>query len=346
MAKRLEPLGCALKPAVHKKSGRMEFRLSMACMAILAAVGTGVYLRQFQINPAVVALRPESHQPATAPGSDQSALVEAKRFGIIPISPPERFGPDSLYEKINGRADLYLSSGFVSLNTQRFSMDQAAGIWMELFVYDMATPANAFSVFSMQRREGARTDDTVPNAYRTENALFMNHENLYLEFIGTDDSRELHHAMETLARLFVESHDGGAGTRAPGADLFPNAGFEPDTLQLITANAFGYEQLDHIYTADYLIDSIPLTAYVSQRPSMEAASALAAEYRQTLVSYGAILLDVPPPVEGAAALQIFDTYEIVFTRGRYLAGVHEAGNLEAAGILARQLAGHLEEAKR
>jgi hypothetical protein len=30
-------------------------------------------------------------------------------------------------------------------------------------------------------------------------------------------------------------------------------------------------------------------------------------------------------------MQFFDTYEIVFSRGRYLAGVHEAGSLEAAG---------------
>jgi hypothetical protein len=213
---------------------------------------------------------------------------------------------------------------------------------VEVFVYDMATPANAFSVFSMQRREGARSDDAFPNAYRTENALFMTHGNFYLEFIGTDASPGLQQAMGDLARLFVASHgDAGAGP-APGADLFPMAGFTPDSLQLIAANAFGFEQLDQVYTAEYLIDATPLTAFVSPRPTPEAASALALEYRQTLLSYGALVVDGPPPVAGAGVLKFFDTYEIVFSQGRYLAGVHEAGSLEAAAELARRLAGHLQ----
>ncbi|MCG6905153.1 MAG: hypothetical protein LJE63_00910 [Desulfobacteraceae bacterium] len=331
-----------MRSAAHEKPAKTETRLSIALMVILAIVATGVFLRQFKINPAVRALRPEAYQHALAPESDQAALIDATASGITPFSPPERFGPDTLYEKINGRADLYLASGFASLSTQRFSPNDAAGAWVEVFVYDMATPANAFSVFSMQRREGARSDDAFPDAYRTENALFMTHGNFYLEFIGTDASPGLQQAMGDLARLFVASHgDAGAGP-APGADLFPMAGFTPDSLQLIAANAFGFEQLDQVYTAEYLIDATPLTAFVSPRPTPEAASALALEYRQTLLSYGALVVDGPPPVAGAGVLKFFDTYEIVFSQGRYLAGVHEAGSLEAAAELARRLAGHLQ----
>jgi len=334
-----------MRSAAHEKPAKTETRLSIALMLILAIVATGVFLRQFKINPAVRALRPEAYQQTLAPESDQAALIDATASGITPFSPPERFGPDTLYEKINGRADLYLTSGFASLATQRFSPDEAAGAWVEVFVYDMATPANAFSVFSMQRREGARSDDVLPNAYRTENALFMTHGNFYLEFIGTDASPGLQQAMGDLARLFVASRsDAGAGP-APGADLFPMAGFTPDSLQLIAANAFGFEQLDQVYTAEYVIDATPLTAFVSPRPTPEAASALALEYRQTLVSYGAVLLEASPPVAGAGVLQFFDTYEIVFSQGRYLAGVHEAGSLEAAAELARRLAGHLQGAE-
>jgi hypothetical protein len=128
------------------------------------------------------------------------ALIDTTGTGLAPFSPPERFSPDTLYEKINGRADLYLSSGFVSLNTQRFSMDSTAGNWVEVFIYDMATAENAFSVFSMQRREGAQAADIVPNAYRTENALFMVHNHFYLEIIGTDIAEALQQAIGRLAQ--------------------------------------------------------------------------------------------------------------------------------------------------
>jgi hypothetical protein len=331
----------AMTTTAHKKPGKMETRLSMVIMALLVVVGAGVVMRQFQVNPAVVALRPESHRHAL-PAAGQPALIDARGSGIAPLSPPERFNPDTLYEKINGRADLYLSSGFVSLNTQRFALDSTPGVWVEVFVYDMATPENAFSVFSMQRREGARAIDVVPDAYHTENALFMTQGNFYLEFIGTDASPDLQQAMNWLASAFVESHGGVKAARAPGADLFPEKGLVPDSLQLITANAFGYEQLDQIYAGEYLIDKVRLTAFVSERADHDAASALVAEYSQTLMSYGAATVDGPPSLDGATVMQFFDTYEIVFSRGPYLAGVHEAADRQAAGILARRLDGHLE----
>jgi len=332
----------AMKTAAHKKPGKVEIRLSMAFMVILVIVGAGVVLRQFQINPAVVALRPEAHQPNPPSATNQAALIDIAVSGITPFSPPERFSPDTLYEKINGRADLYLSSGFVSLKTQRFSMDKTAGHWVEVFVYDMATPENAFSVFSMQRREDSQAAGIVPNAYRTENALFMTQEQFYLEIIGTDASEALHQAIGLLAHAFVQAHGGTKVASAPGTNLFPESDLQAESLQLVTANAFGYEQLDRIYTAEYQVDGARLTAFVSDRQTAEDASALAVEYRQTLISYGASDIVALLPVEGAAVIQFFDAYEIIFSRGRYLAGVHEAGSLEAAGILAGQLAGHLE----
>jgi len=329
-----------METAVRKKTGKTETRLSIAVMAILAVVAAGVFMRQYRINPAVTALRPESHSYTLSAEADRPALIDTTDLKVVPFSPPERFGPETLYEKIDGRADLYLSSGFVSLKTQRFAIDPAAGNWVEVFVYDMGSLQNAFSVFSMQRREDARPDDIAPNAYRTENALFLVHDNFYIELIGTDASLELQAAMGELAGRFLQSR-GGAATDAPGADLFPKDGMRPGSLQLIAANAFGYEQLDRIYTAEYNLDGFRLTAFVSRRDDADAASALAQEYLSTLISFGAVRVDEAIPLEGAVALQFFDTYEIVFTRGTFLAGIHEADSLEAAKLLAGRLAAHL-----
>ena len=331
-----------MKTAVYRKPGKIESRLSVALVSLLVIVAAGVLMRQVQVNPAVVALRPESHLLDQL-HSQQSLLVDVPDSGLVPFSPPERFSPESLYEKINGRADLYLASGFVALETQRFSLDAATGSWVELFVYDMASPENAFSVFSMQRRQDARPTELVPNAYRTENALFMAHANFYLELIGTDTTPALQRAMEMLASRFVQVRGSGEQTNAPGSDLFPPDGARPASLQLITTNAFGYEQLDQVYTCEYLLNGILLTAFVSLRPNAEAAAALAADYGQAMVSYGASVIDSPQTLADSVALQLFDTYEIVFSRGRYLAGVHEADDLDGAASLAQRIASHLEQ---
>jgi hypothetical protein len=335
----------SMKTAVRKKTGKTETCLSIAVMTILAVVAAGVFMRQFQINPAVIALRPESHSLSPSPESDRPALIDTGDLEISPFSPTERFGPGTLYEKIDGRADLYLSSGFVSLETQRFAMDPATGNWVEVFVYDMGTPQNAFSVFSMQRRDDARPDDIVPNAYRTGNALFLAHNNFYLELIGMDGSSKLQAIMGELAGKFLQAR-GGPAADAPGADLFPKDGMRPGSLQLIAANAFGYGQLDRIYTAEYNLNGFRLTAFVSRRDDANAASALAREFQSTLISFGAVRIDEAVSLEGAVALQFFDTYEIVFTRGAFLAGSHEAGSLEAAMLLAGRLAAHLQEMEK
>jgi hypothetical protein len=112
---------------------------------------------------------------------------------------------------------------------------------------------------------------------------------------------------------------------------------------LVTANAFGYEQLDRIHTAEYLIDGNRLTAFVSDRQTDEAASALAAEYQQTLLSYGAARVDGPPTVAGASVMQFFDTYEIVFSRGPTWSAYTKPTAWKRPASLAGQLAEHLEK---
>jgi hypothetical protein len=117
----------------------------------------------------------------------------------------------------------------------------------------------------------------------------------------------------------------------------------PGSLQLIAANAFGYEKLDRIYTAEYNLDGFRLTAFVSRRDDADAASALAREYQNILISFGAVRIDEAIPLEGAVVLQFFDTYEIVFSRGDCFAGIHEADSLEAAKLLVGRLAAHLKK---
>jgi hypothetical protein len=331
-----------MKTAARKKPGKIETRLSMAFMALLFIIGIGVVLRQSQMNPAVVALRPEFRQQLLSPNSDRPALIDTTGSGIVAYSPPERFIPETLYEKINGRADLYLSSGFVALDTQRFSLDRTSSNWVEVFVYDMGSPENAFSVFSMQRRTGARPDERVSNAYRTDNALFMTLASSYLEFIGSDASQQTHKTIGILARTFVKTHGGGQPAQPPGADLFPLSGAVPGTVQLIQANAFGFERLDQVYTREYQFEDTRLMAFVSQRPDADAAAALAADYRRALLSFGATVVDELDSLGNAVVMQFFDTYEIVFSQGRYLAGLHEADSLEAAKTQAQQLFDHLK----
>jgi hypothetical protein len=170
----------------------------------------------------------------------------------------------------------------------------------------------------------------------------MAHGRFYLELIGTNADDKLNQAIGKLARRFVKNQGSPTTPQTPGADLFPVQGLDAGTRQLIAANAFGVEALDHIHTAEFLLDGTRLSAFVSDRQTPGAASALADDYTRTLVAYGAHVVGPPASVADATVLQFFDTYEIVFSRGPYLAGIHEATDLRKADGMAKRLADHLE----
>jgi hypothetical protein len=56
---------------------------------------------------------------------EQSSSAQLSTLVSLPenlseMTPLENFTPETLYEKINGQADLYLASGFLQLKSQRY----------------------------------------------------------------------------------------------------------------------------------------------------------------------------------------------------------------------------------
>ena len=77
----------------------------------------------------------------------------------------ENFNPQNLYHKINGKADLYLASGFVSLKAQRYHLEGDPNSWLEMLAYQMKSPRAAFAVYSQQRRPDAKPLDGIAGTF-------------------------------------------------------------------------------------------------------------------------------------------------------------------------------------
>ena len=162
---------------------------SLAILTLLVIIGAGVIFAQYRHNPAVLqkdALQPTADKSGqfSPPKTDKSFLPLPQ--GLAPLTPSEIFDTQNLSDKINGKAELYLSAGFARLVSQRFQAESASDLWIEVFIYDMANGQNAFSVFSAQRREDGVSLDITPHSYRTSNALFMVHGSYYAEIIASE----------------------------------------------------------------------------------------------------------------------------------------------------------------
>jgi hypothetical protein len=261
---------------------------------------------------------------------------------MVPLTSPEIFDPQTLSDKINGKAELYLSAGFVNLASQRFKDKAGSSLWMEAYIYDMGNGQNAFSVFSAQRREGAASLDLTPYAYRTQNALFLVHGPFYVEIIASEATDRAFRPMKLLAENFI----GDTPTRTvtlQERDLFPMPGLVADSISLISADAFGFDRLNQIYTAEYEIEEGRMMAFLSRRQETREAQELASAYHKFLVTFGGRNIDANLPIKDAKLLEILETYEVIFSYGPFIAGVREAEDKEQAMNLALQLYEKLRE---
>ena len=315
---------------------RMERWVGFGILILLAAIAFGIYTAQNKLNPAVTArqMMPESKKADHSFSLDTLAPDQVQT-----LSSSEYFDPQTLPDKINGKAELYFSAGFRSLTAQRFSLTKDPTLWFEIFIYDMGTARNAFSVFSMQRRGDLEAVGPTMFSYATPNGWFMAHGRYYLELVCAEVSKPLMSAAEALASAFVDKV-GADAAKVTEMTLFPMAGQVTGSRSLVTSDAFGITGFNHVFMAHYQLNGADITAYVARRESDTLAQSTAGMIRDFYLEFGGTRLEGP---EDVAVIDILDTIEVVFSQGQYVIGVHEAPDKETGLMLAEQIRKRLQE---
>jgi len=312
-------------------------------MAVLAAVALGVLLKQRHYDPTVLTPK-QVNAPGTAEGPFESAGLSGFSDFIpetmIPMNAPETFSPENLSDKINGKAELYLSAGFVRLRCQRFALKADPKSWMESYVYDMSTQQQAFAVFSMQRRADATPADLTPLSYFTENALFFVHGPYYVETIASTASKDLMQSMHSFRKSFVNKTP-VEREEIEALALFPKDNLEEATITLSISDAFGFDGMKNVFTGQYRLDEEELTAFFTRTGSSENPQQLVEAYQAFLMTNGGVPVPLQTELKGAVLIKIFDTFELFFPLGPYVAGVHEAQTQQGAERLAAMLVKNL-----
>lgn len=331
-----------------KNPSRLETVLSFGILSVLVLTAGVILMRQSHFNPAVLQLAADQmigSSPAALPTSQTAAALIPLPQSVSVLTASETFGPDTLSDKIDGKAELYLSAGFKRLQSQRFSDTSTTETWMEIFIFDMASQENAFAVYSSQQREDAvPAPDLARYAYRTANALYWVHGPYYVELIASEASETILNRMQALAEAFNRATPVATEAITETA-LFPEVGLDPQSITLIPADAFGFEKFDRVFVAEYDVNGSTLSAFVSTRESPEAATDLAAAYRTFLLTFGGEALD-DGGLRDVVIVEIMNEYEIIFTRDVFIAGVHAAADKSRAVALARALDTSIEEAIR
>jgi hypothetical protein len=328
-----------MAPAKTKKISEAQRLTGYAILLALGLITIWLLVQQSRLNPAVTAML----QATGVAGRTQArALAATAGFipevaGFTPLAPAQSYAPENLSDKIDGKAELYLSAGFQEMSCRSFTLEKPQGTHLEVFLYDMGEPQNAYAVFSSQRRPGSAPIALTNNAYATANALFFTKGKFYVEMVADRAVEALPVTLEAFTTALLANLPSEAGEAGNATALFPGAGLARDSVRLNAADAFGLEGFNNVYTAEYSLKDGSATAFLAERQTSEQAQAEAERFREFLTANGYREIRAPGAPAHLTILGLDNSIEIIFLQGRTVAGVHDATSTAVALELAKRL---------
>ena len=100
-------------------------------------------------------------------------LPDPGMAGWRPPERVERFTAENLYLKINGRDEVYHKFGVIKLTFGRYTCDGDSGRAVDVYWYDLGSPANARGVYEFEAAPGVTPVSVGDAAYQVGGAVFF-----------------------------------------------------------------------------------------------------------------------------------------------------------------------------
>ncbi|MFH1113973.1 MAG: DUF6599 family protein [Pseudomonadota bacterium] len=278
--------------------------------------------------------------------SGLKSLVPARTSeGWAVTGPPGVFTKETLFEHINGQADLFLHYGFKESVFAAYR--KAPGNeTVDVDIYDMGDAGNAFGVFSRFRQDHRPAGIGLDSYLDDDYALFYKGK-YFVVLQGTESNSS---GLKQLARS-IESRivDGSPPPREPG--YFPKRGLEPGSIEYYPQGLMGRQFLGKGFKATYRLPEkkAPNEKTPTEGPDSnmfiavfdndrEAESAL--KSFEEVLSQGKISPPANRTVDGLNVTTGEDPYQgmlMIVRKGRYVAGTTGFGQEHVAGSLLADL---------
>ena len=179
---------------------------------------------------------------------EEKTLVFPEMGGWKQDGKPQVFSPRTLYEYINGAADLYLTYEFQDLNVAEYKGGGKAAVTVE--VYRQSNSTQAFGIYSQERLPNARFLDIGAQGYQEPNVLNFVVGPYYVKINGYSTGAEDEQTMLAFGRK-MEEILGGKSALPKILSSFPREGMKKNTEKFVSKDFLGYSYLHSGYTADY-----------------------------------------------------------------------------------------------
>ena len=191
--------------------------------------------------------------------SDLNAFVFPQVAGWKQSEEIQTFLPKTLFEYINGGADLYLTYDFQELKVAEYSNGKKASVTVE--VYRHRTPTYAFGIYSEERLPDANFVAIGTQGYIEENVLNFLAGSYYVKISGIHTGSDDQEILLSFAKKVAEQL-GEKGTLPQILSSFPEEGKVNNSERFIPIKFLGYAFLHSAFIADYEVSRVKFKLFV------------------------------------------------------------------------------------
>ena len=152
----------------------------------------------------------------------------------------KQFTPENLYEQINGRASFFQAYDMTKMTYVSFTPSAETAKFINLSIYDMGTPTNAFGVFSAERSQGESPLNLGRAGYRSDANYFIWKGRYYIQIISSETTDEFKRNGMDLARKLTDFLL-DSGEQVWGLTVLPLRGRMPESVQYFKVDAMGLD---------------------------------------------------------------------------------------------------------
>lgn len=306
--------------------------LCVLLLLLMGGIGGFVFWKGRRYDPRLFALSEDllgQKGQGTAQGFRAQFLPLKEGGDWQPSGSVETFTAENLYVKIDGRAEQYLQYGVVGLECQTYAAPDDPDRFVDVFVYHMGTPIQAFGIFSAERGEGAERISLGEQGYRSGPNLFFWQGPYYVQVLASEDAPSLREAAQRLAQALSARLPRG-NLRLWALEVWNGPPWETETLQYHHRNALALDFLDHTFTIHRQGDPDSTKVFLSLRSSSEEAQSLWGKFLEYYRQYGTLHRQGKDEEGEWLLADVAGFYDALSRQGPLLVGVSGYGTGETA----------------
>lgn len=206
------------------------------------------------------------------------------------------FGPDDLFEYINGAAENYLIYDFQQVLTTEYSHAQKESEAV-VEIYRMRDPRSAFGIYASELNTDSEFLQIGSEGYLGGTALHFWSGPYYAKITVFQESDDLKESMKAFAQRLSEKM-GSPEASLPEIAQFPAKDLIPHSMRYLPKDILGQTYLTRGFQASYRKNGGEFKLIIATPGDSDTAKEALARYRQFIASSGKVSRDVTSPGDG------------------------------------------------